>query len=410
MKRCAILFCTLLVGCGAVQISPLAVKTSNGTLFRADGIAQNEVLVKLKDGSSIQGMKIQVKRSIPSLHVMVADVPDGNASEQYIQALKKDPRVAYAETLQQFTLQAPTLKNTRETQGVPDDQMLHLQYYLDSIHAKQAWDITRGEKSVRVGVFDGGVCMDHPDLEGQVVARYDLYPVNDERSLYEHGMLCAGIIAATANNGFGISGVAPGCALLDARIYDDSRRTTQEALAGGIVWATDNGAKVLSIGICLPKRANSQLIRDALQYALDKDVVLVASAGNNEQMIDEKSAVCFPANYPGVIAVAATDKNNHRAYFSNYGSPISVSAPGVGILTTTKMGKYGGIIGWEREDGTGMASSCVAGVAALIRSKYPKLNREQVRERIEKTALDIGATGKDPYYGYGLVDAAAALK
>jgi subtilisin family serine protease len=146
----------------------------------------------------------------------------------------------------------------------------------------------------------------------------------------------------------------------------------------------------------------SRVLEDALQYALDHDAVLVASAGNNHARNEPKTAPHLPSTYPGVIEVAAVDHDAVAARFSNFGRTVSVAAPGVDILSSVPGG-------YELKSGTSMAAPHVAGVAALVRSQFPELGWQAVKQRLEATARDLGEAGPDEVYGAGLVDAAAAL-
>ena len=167
-------------------------------------------------------------------------------------------------------------------------------------------------------------------------------------------------------------------------------------LAAGIAWATDHGADVINLSV--GGRPSSQAVREAIEYARNRDVVLVAAAGN--EGID---GVGFPADAEGVIAVGAVDNQGHLAPFSNYGAPVDLVAPGVDILTGLPDG------GYAAATGTSFSAPMVAGIAMLTRARFPDDDAPRIIERLTSTARDIGPLGRDNYYGHGLVDALGAV-
>jgi len=204
-----------------------------------------------------------------------------------------------------------------------------------------------------------------------------------------------------------VAGVAPGVGIMSVKVIDAKGRGSDATIAEGIVYAADHGAKVMSMSLGLYKR--SQIIEDALQYALDKDVVLCASAGNNNALNDPESAPHLPSTYPGVIEVAATDVLDKKARFSNFGKTVAVAAPGVDIMSTlpTKTGQTAKPYG--KMSGTSMASPYVAGLAALVRSQFPTMKQAEVKAHIQRTADDLGDQGFDPIFGHGRVNAFKAV-
>jgi subtilisin family serine protease len=181
------------------------------------------------------------------------------------------------------------------------------------------------------------------------------------------------------------------------KVLDDTGAGSTYGVAQGIIWAADHGAKVINLS--LGNYADANFLHDAIRYAFDKDVIIVAASGN-----DNTSQPGYPAAYPEVLAVAATDENKNRASFSNYGDYIDVAAPGVGIASTYPGNQYAAL------SGTSMASPHVAALAALIRSVNPTLKNTEVMDIIRQTAEDLGPPGKDPYFGYGQIDVAKALR
>lgn len=396
------LILSVLAGCAAPTSSPLGLTPTSGTSdFRANGTSKREVVVKFASRSSIKLNGYKARRSIEALNAHVVEVPSGKSPEQVLAEFSRNPGVSYADYVNKAESEDVEEKVFKT---VPNDPRLKDQYNLKAINAVEAWKTTAGTKRTVIAVIDSGTELDHPDIKSQVVQSWSVLTRKSELTPGSgHGSHTLGIYGAAANNGEGIAGVAPGCGVMAVQISDRATGQGSDAtIAEGIIWAADHGATVMSIsqGIYRP----SKVLEDALQYALDKDIVICASAGNNNAENDPKKAPHLPSTYPGVIEVAATDSNNKKADFSNWGNTVTVAAPGVDILSAVPGKKY------QTMSGTSMAAPCAAGVVGLIRSRFPNFNREQVQAHLIKTAKDLGEPGFDKYYGHGLVDAAAAVK
>lgn len=187
----------------------------------------------------------------------------------------------------------------------------------------------------------------------------------------------------------------PNCKLLVAKILDQYGGYDSD-VANGIVWSVDRGAK--GVNLSLGGEGSSRVLKDAVDYATGKGAVVVASAGNYAEYGNPR---IYPAAYPNVIAVAATDSQDQRAYFSERGNWVDVAAPGVDILSTLPGGRYG------KMSGTSMAAPYVSGLSGLLAAQG--LTNSQVKSRIESRATDLGPKGKDPYYGYGRINAQASV-
>jgi thermitase len=283
-----------------------------------------------------------------------------------------------------------------QAQLVPNDPYWSMQWGPQKIGADWAWNTTVGDPSVLVAVVDTGIYYTHPDLTANYVALgYDwVNNDNDPIDDHGHGTHCAGIIAATLNNGVGITGLAQ-VRIMAEKVLDSGGGGYWDWVADGIINATDCGAKIISMS--LGGYGDSELLHDAVKYAYEAGVLVIAAAGN-----DNTNTKLYPAGYDEVIAVAATDQYDNKASFSNWGDWIELAAPGVDIYSTVPWG-------YESWSGTSMATPHVSGVAALVWSQYPNKTRDWVRLWLRYTADDLGDEGFDVYYGYGRVNARKAV-
>lgn len=286
-----------------------------------------------------------------------------------------------------------------ETPEVPNDMLFsEYQWNLPIIETNRGWQLSKGSNDVIVGIVDTGVDLKHPDLQGRLLKGYNVIEPDKEPSDdVGHGTHVAGIISANVNNGEGIAGMMWGGKILPVKALDKSGSGTTYSVAQGIIWATDHGAKVINMS--LGNYADAQFLHEAIKYAYDRDVVLIAATGN-----DNTERPGYPAAYPEVLSVSATDYNLQKASFSNYGDYIDVMAPGESIASTYPDNQYAAL------SGTSMASPHVAALAALIRSVNPELKNTEVMDIIRKNVIDLGDTGRDKYYGYGQIDVYAALQ
>lgn len=290
------------------------------------------------------------------------------------------------------------------------------QWGLDALHTDRAWQTTRG-KGVTVAVIDTGVDGSLPDLAGQVLAGKDMIgfgAVRGDKAWARHGTAMAGIIAGRGHGegrADGVLGIAPEARILPVRVIleasdparAEARRTRGTALADGIRWAADHGADVINLSLGDDSEsAHPEPGEDAaVQYALKKGAVVVASAGNGGEKGDH---ISYPAAYPGVIAAAAVDRYGTHASFSTRRWYATVSAPGDDIVVPAPDRKY--YVEW----GTSAAAAFVSGAVALVRSAHPGLSPAQIKKLLTDTARDAPASGRDDARGYGIVDPAAAIE
>jgi len=325
------------------------------------------------------------RRHLDRLDAVVVDVPRSNAA-RVMAALRRSGVFSDVE------------EDVRtEAAGIPDDPLFSWEWPLVRINTVESWGVTLGSSGLPVAVVDSGVEASHPDLQGQVLPGYDFVNDDDDPSDDNgHGTAMAGIIAARADNGIGIVGIAPASQVLPVKVLDANGSGYYSTLAEGILYAVDHGAKVINLSLTGP--APSSVLQSAVDYARAHDVIVVAAAGNNAN-----STPAYPAAYEGVVAVAASDYNDQRAWFSSYGSWVSLAAPGMGVMSTKLGGGYGGV------SGTSPATALTSGAFALLRSADPTLSAADAVARMTANAVDLGAQGWDPYFGFGRIDAYAAL-
>ena len=295
------------------------------------------------------------------------------------------------------------------------------QWVLDMLNAEAAWSVTRGA-GVTVAVIDSGVNPDVSDLTGSVITGPDYTGVKTSPASGDwgvHGTWMASLIAGHGHDGgfSGVIGVAPEARILSIRVIPDRQdphysqyerepeTVIQQSLADGIRYAVAHGARVISMSIGYS--APSGTVREELQQAYDRGVVVIASAGNSGGPAgpgrDAEAPESFPANYPGVISVGAVKSNGDVAGFSSDNLSVQVAAPGVSVPAQGRDNQYWWV------SGTSPACALVAGVAALIKSRYPGLAPDLVASALTSTTTDRPVSGYDSQVGFGIVDAAAAL-
>ncbi|MFH0870068.1 MAG: S8 family peptidase [archaeon] len=270
------------------------------------------------------------------------------------------------------------------------DQKLNLledtiSWNVEQVGAASVWNYSSGD-GVKVAILDTGIG-EHDDL---LIAGG--WNVMDNSSDYVdtqgHGTAVAGVLGAVMNDE-GLIGVSPESSIYAVKIMNSGSGQLSDAIAG-VQWAIDNNMNIISMSFGFD--GYSQIFKEALQDAYNHGILIVGASGN-----DGTEGVDYPAAYDTVIAIGATDENNDRASFSNYGSELELMAPGVDINSTSLNDGYSTV------SGTSLAAPHVAGVAAIIWSYNQSLSNEEVRAKLRNDALDLGATGKDDYYGYGLV-------
>jgi len=286
-----------------------------------------------------------------------------------------------------------------------------------------AWARQRGSPAIVVATIDTCVDRGHPDLSSALLpgasfvsSPSSVCPDSDGEDDNSHGTHIAGIIAAAGGESTGMTGVAFGVRVLPVKALDCTGFGAVSDVAAAIVWATDHGARIVNVS--LGTTADSTALDAAVRYAVDRDVLLVAAAGNCGTLSGrcrQQDQREYPAALPGVLAVGATDSSDEVAAFSTRGPQVTLTAPGVRIVSTvpsygTYQSFHGGSLGYGALTGTSQASAFVAGVAALVWSARPTLTAREVFEVLTATADDLGVPGRDDVYGYGRVNALRAVQ
>jgi len=358
-----------------------------------------QVIVKFEDGTSLARQSAALARAgavdmlgrLRGIDAKLVRVAGG--AEQAAAVLQASAAVDYAETNKILTAAA-----------TPNDPLFGDQWGLATLGAPRGWDGANlsafpSTGGVKVGVIDTGIDRSHPEFAGRIsncVESTSLLMMNngikagcdDEDG---HGTQVTGILAATANNGTGVAGVAFNSPIGVCRALEDGlARGATSNVVNCLDWLHSKGAKVISMSFGGP---SSTALYEAIKRAWNSGngAVLVAAAGN-----DGGSGALYPAGYPQVVSVAATDQLDEWAG-SNRNADVEVAAPGVDILSTARGG------GYTSGSGTSAATPFAAGVAAVLRQKYPTSTAAQIRTRLDSATVDLGDPGRDSTFGFGRV-------
>ncbi len=418
LKLIAVLLVAVLA---AVSVSgPAAVLAQKPTPSAPNRFLAGEVVVKFKpqvgqragkDRLERDGLKIA--KTLPRSGLIRIRVAPGTEQE------------TIARLLARGDVEFATLNYIVQAFETPNDPGFGSQWGMTKIEAPSAWNISHGSTAITIAVIDTGVDLDHPDLASKLWVNADEIPANgldddfngyvDDVNGYDfynfdafpddgnsHGSHVAGIAAAATNNGVGVAGVSWGAKIMALKALSDGGNGSTADLAEAVYYAVDNGAKVINMSLGIPWTSwpcNYPDIETAFTYAVNHNVLLAVAAGN-----DGKYGVSCPGAYDQALAVGSTDSSDNRSSFSNYGPRLDIAAPGSNIYSTWSFGTYG------TKSGTSMATPHVAGLAALVWGMDPTMTAAQVRQIIESTADDLGSAGWDIYFGYGRINAFAALK
>lgn len=390
----------------------IAVKLAPGSHFGQTADGRLRVLrdwTSLTTPAEAAGLPLRMNGQMGDLGITVLEPAAGLASNEAADAtdeanaLRLMPGVLWAEV--GTPVHACLVPN--DPYYPPNGQSVG-QWGLVRLGLPAAWDITTGSSSVVVAFTDTGLNRDIADFAGRIVSPYSVTDDSSEWPAWSdeqgHGSAVAAVAVAQGNDGQGIAGAAWNVGIMPVKISDGGESDTV-TLAQGIEYAVDHGAKIINISFqTAPGIGPGQSLKDAVAYAVNAGVLVVAASGN-----DDDSTVSYPARLPGVIAVGATDRNDKRwtesDAGSNGGADLDLMAPGTEILSyyqgsSTRLGVF-----W----GTSLACPFVSGVAALMLSANQSLTAKQITDTLTSTADDLGPQGWDEDYGRGIVDARAAV-
>lgn len=358
-------------------------------------LVPDEIVIELRNTVSPQQINaLQARHRLTRLESQASQlsgttlyrwrIPDRRSVPAVVRELEADNVVASAQPNYLYMLQ----------QNETKPALALKQYELDKLHLPQAHRLAHGNQ-VLVAVIDSGIDAQHPDLAGAIAGSFDALPEpNKPFVAHKHGTAIAGLIAARGT----LVGAAPGAQILAIRAFDPagvSAASTTFAILKGLDWATAHGARIINMSFAGP---NDPAIQRSLTAAHKNGIVLIAAAGN----AGPKSPPLFPAAYPTVIAVTATDADDQLFKLSNRGNHIAVAAPGAGLLVATPDG-------YEVSSGTSYSAAEISGVAALMLERNANLTPGKLRSVLMATARDLGPKGRDSQFGAGLVDALRAV-
>lgn len=377
----------------------LAAPVAGATPGREPG-PKDEILVGVAEGWDLVGT---VESTIPAggevvhandvLRYVAVSLPDDADARAFAAGVADRAGVRYAEPSQTYA-----------TLFEPNDPYWPDQYAPEMVNADDAWDVRFDTSDVTVAIVDQGVSCVHGDVEGAYgtdrgrdFVDNDDDPCPDDPAQESHGTMMAGVVLARTDNGRGMAGVSQST-LLSARVLDETGAGSTSDIADAIQWATDAGADVINLSF--GGTGFSQTLKNAVEYAWENDVLLVAAAGNDGPC---SNCVVYPAKYEGVLAVSAVDPDGSMAPYSSTGPEVELAAPGTDVLTTTTdaNGSY------TRASGTSLAAAVVSGVAAHPMSEWG-IGGHETRRHLEATAEDLGHSSNEQ--GCGLVDADAAVR
>ena len=391
----------------------------------------DHVLVQRKPGAQVARIAQRNSRRVLGDWFQVPVIP-GETPLQLLDALRNDPGVAQVQLDYIYQL-SPTEAIPASVGGVnaqstiPNDPHYSFQWHIPPIQAPDAWARTTGA-NVTVAVVDTGISQGGEDLDCHTfVDEFNAITDSSGPGVATddngHGTHVAGTIAQCTNNGVGVAGVAYNARLMPVKVLDANGSGLTSDIAQGIDWARTHGADVVNLSLGMDCQGvgngawpdcSDSVLDTAIEAAVDAGVVVVAAAGNANQ-----SVVGYPANHPDVIAVGAVDYALNKAPYSSYGDALDVVAPGGDTSADLNGDGYADGVLQETFDGSGwgywffqgtsMATPHVVGAVALLRSFAPSATVSQIRDALRSTALDRGASGFDPVYGYGLIQVDAAL-
>ena len=382
------------------------------------GRVDRELIVRLKPGSGLSSIDefngrngAVVIGSIPALGMHLLRLPAGSDLGWIMRRYQRHPLVRYVEL--NYLGRGGELST--------DDTHAAGQWHLDNrgqsggivdadIDATEGWEIARGSNTITVAILDTGIVPDHPEFEGRVLAGYDFVNRDDRPDAdHAHGVLVAGLLAANADNGYGIAGVDHRARLLPVKVLDASGRGTTFELAQGLVYATLQGAHVFNMSLVDYPRLG-KVLADAMAFTRKAGAVLISCAGNGARGDADHS---YPGASPLTLSVGATDHDDARAAFSATGNNLDLVAPGVDVRTVEPFATLDGSVSFS---GCSAAAALVSGVASLLLATDENLGHDLIRQILIQSAEDqVGPSaedvpGWDEYFGFGRVSLDGALR
>lgn len=417
-------------GCAQTGFAPTGAAVNANETSMVAGKPTGKLIVKLRPGQTLrmkQGFGAKATNEIPALNMYSVELPAGKSAADLkkelgasVEYIEQDVTITLADGLD--TLVGSNDAKTTEAKSPFNDPQASEQWAIGVTQQAEAIAAVKGgTKETVIAIVDTGVDLTHPDLKDKLVKGYNatgvsgLFGLGSAKDDNGHGTHCAGIAAAITNNGVGVAGMAPNVKIMPVRVLAGPGSGSLMSVAKGIVWAADHGADVISLS--LGGAGTMQSLGDAVEHALKKNSVVIAAMGNSGH---QGNPISYPAAYPGVISVGATDAQDNIAVFSSFNKYCSVSSPGVKIFNTTptydvwltKNSKGAITKNYGYMSGTSMATPLVAGLAGLIRSKHPNLSPAKVKEILEKSADKVPAMAGETWtekFGHGRINALKAV-
>ncbi|OEH92160.1 S8 family peptidase [Bacillus solimangrovi] len=363
----------------------------------AEGIKNTDSLDNINNAVLVQGHSGELPLSILKtseveylnhVGVSIMNLQDNETTENFIEQVRIQSDVMIEED------------KPRSIQKTSNDPYLSYQWSLPYLNIPLLWNY-ESENEVVVAVIDSGLEIEYPDLKGHIApGGYNFLDNNSDISdMNGHGTAVSTIIAADVNNKFGsasIGGHLP-IKVLPLKIAGEDGKGTSSNVIRAIDYAIEQGVDVINISMAANRY--SALEEKAIQAAIDEGIIVIAATGN-----DGDDTINYPASYDDVISVGAIGKNNERSEFSNYNNHVDIVAPGENIFTTMGNDEY------YYSSGTSYAAPFVTVTAAVLKSFNRDLNQEDILQILSTTAKDLGVEGKDPYYGFGLIQPLDALQ
>lgn len=407
VRRLGVTALGLALGCAALAAPAVA---DNDHLLGAHPISAESAREQAADASKIYGAFRVLTTTLDSTGRPVIRATTANTRARAADLLTRQSAAPGVVAIALDGTSIKTAGTLRPLSGIEtastnsNDEYRSFQWGLDALQGEKSWESSAGDtdRRITVAVIDTGVDPQQEDLAGRLTSMTAVQGETDTTDLEGHGTAVAGIIAATANNGIGIAGLANKAGILSIRVFDSAGVATNMAVANAITMAVDSGARVINLSLSSHDPAVKTTLQPSLTYAAQNSVIVVAASGNDGET---GSTISYPAGNDGVIGVGSVDDTTLEAStFSTRNNSVDVSAPGKDIAVTGIGNTY--LAG----DGTSFAASFVSAEAAQLRSVALDHSAQDISDLIARTASDLGVVGRDDSYGTGLINPVLALK